>query len=95
MTVMMAMPVVKAKANTIATNIFFISEDYRSDIMQNIRMLFLRENTYHSANSFHAVAPNRSPGVQRALRSEVYRKAFARIVMQMPSAIASTGTAIM
>jgi len=52
---MIAMPVVKVKARTIATNIFFIdllrfTSPYsaglsKSDIMLNIRMLFLRENT--------------------------------------------------
>ena len=32
------------------------SAAYRNEIMLNIRMLFLRENTYHSAYSFHAGA---------------------------------------
>jgi hypothetical protein len=51
MTVATAMPVVKANARAIATKIFVIvilGLRYRSDIMLDIRMLFLRENTYQS-----------------------------------------------
>jgi hypothetical protein len=51
MTVTIAMPVVKVKARTIATNIFFIDDDppcsagYRNDIMLKISILLLGENT--------------------------------------------------
>jgi hypothetical protein len=38
---------------------------YRSDIVLNIRMLFLRENTYHPACSFHVRAPFRYALVSR------------------------------
>jgi hypothetical protein len=49
MTVATAIPVVKANARAIAMNIFVMliqGHRYRSNIMPNIRMLFLREDTY-------------------------------------------------
>jgi hypothetical protein len=52
MTVATAMPVVKANARAIAMNIFvMLIHRYRSDIMLNSGMLFLRENAYSSFGS--------------------------------------------
>jgi hypothetical protein len=54
-TVTIAIPVVRVKARSMATNIFFISSSpvcggQRNDIALNIRMMLLRENTYHGTN---------------------------------------------
>jgi hypothetical protein len=55
MTVSTAMPVVRAKATVISTNIFvmLIRDIVIEATMLNIRMLFLRKNTY-SVYGFHA-----------------------------------------